>query len=349
MTDRSNTIKNFLKENGWSGAARETLLADASFRRYERLTLAGKSAMLMDAPPSHESVDKFITISQHLDSLGFSVPKIYTKDIKKGLLIIEDLGYETFTKALISEKSIKEIDLYNLAVDVLIKLHGYPIEVVLPPDTEAYCIDKLIEEAQLLCDWTWGALFGTLPETKMVNSYQAAWRETLTPFIKKEKTLVLRDYHVDNLMILKSRSGIAKCGLLDFQDAAIGHRVYDLMSLLEDARRDISSNIKETMLNRYISAFPSLDRKQFYAAFTVFAAQRHVKVIGIFTRLCMRDGKTVYIKHIPRVWRLLENTLSHPSLTPVANWFEKNIPPERRIAPSLIKMKYFTYFHAHSK
>ena len=121
------------------------------------------------------------------------------------------------------------------------------------------------------------------------------------------------------------------------------------LSLIEEARRDISTNIKETMLNRYISAFPSLDRKQFYAAFTVFAAQRHVKVIGIFTRLCMRDGKTVYIKHIPRVWRLLENTLSHPSLTPVANWFEKNIPPERRIAPSLIKMKYFTYFHAHSK
>ena len=154
---------------------------------------------------------------------------------------------------------------------------------------------------------------------------------------------------IDNLMVLKNRAGIAQCGLLDFQDAVIGHRVYDLMSLLEDARRDINSNIKENMLERYFNAFPTLERKPFSAAFAVFAAQRHAKVIGIFTRLCMRDGKTVYLKHIPRVWRLLESKLSHPSLAPVANWFELNIPHEKRIAPSLIKMKYFTYLQAHSK
>lgn len=349
MIDRQNTIKKFLDEEGWGKANREPLIADASYRRYERLALSGNLALLMDAPPPIESVEKFISISQHLYSLGFSTPKIYAKDIRKGLLIIEDLGNETFTKALSAKKTIDETNLYNLAVDVLIKLHNYSMGVILPPNTENYSIDHLLDEAQLLCDWTWGALFGTKPETKVIDSFQSAWIEALTPFIKIDETLVLRDYHVDNLMVLKNRSGIAECGLLDFQDAVIGHRAYDLMSLLEDARRDISIKIKETMLERYFRAFPSLERKQFSAAFAVFAAQRHTKVIGIFTRLCMRDGRTAYLRHIPRVWRLLESTLSHPSLAPVASWFETNIPPERRIAPSLIKMKYFTYLQAHSK
>ena len=349
MTDRQNSIKTFLDEKGWGRARREPLVADASFRRYERLILADRPAMLMNAPPPNERVDEFITISQHLYSQGFSTPKIYAADISKGLLIIEDLGNETFTKALSAKEPKIETDLYNLAVDVLIKLQSNLREHILPQNTQAYSIDNLLDEAQLLCDWTWGALFGNKPEIKVIDSYQAAWREALVPFIKKDETLVLRDYHVDNLMFLKNRSGIAKCGLLDFQDAVIGHRAYDLMSLLEDARRDISSEIKETMLERYLSAFPSLDKKSFSSAFAVFAAQRHAKVIGIFTRLCMRDGKTEYLKHIPRVWRLLKKSLSHPSLAPVANWFDSNIPPEKRIAPSLIKMKYFTYLQAHSK
>ena len=349
MTDRQNTIKIFLDKEGWGRAKREPLMADASFRRYERLELTGNLAMLMDAPPPIESIDKFITISQHLYSLGFSTPKVLARDISNGLLIIEDLGNETFTKALSANRSIDETNLYNLAVDVLIKLHNYPMKDVLPSNTENYSIDHLLDEAQLFCDWTWGALFGTKPETKVIDSFQSAWIEALTPFIKMDETLVLRDYHVDNLMVLKNRSGIAKCGLLDFQDAVIGHRAYDLMSLLEDARRDININIKEKMLERYFRAFPSLEKKQFSAAFAVFAAQRHTKVIGIFTRLCMRDGRTAYLRHIPRVWRLLESTLLHQSLAPVARWFETNIPPERRITPSLIKMKYFTYLQAHSK
>jgi aminoglycoside/choline kinase family phosphotransferase len=348
MTDRQNAIKTFLDANGWGGAGREPLVADASFRRYERLTLSGHRRMLMDAPPPNERVDEFITIAQHLDYLGFSTPKIYAQDINRGLLIIEDLGNETFTNVLLAEEKNEAI-LYKLAVDVLIELHSFSLKLILPPNTKTYSIERLLEESQLLCDWTWGALFGNKPEAKVINSYQAAWKETLSPFINTDKTLVLRDYHVDNLMVLKNRSGIARCGLLDFQDAVIGHRAYDLMSLLEDARRDISSNIKETMLERYFNAFPSLEREPFSAAFAVFAAQRHAKVIGIFTRLCMRDGKTVYLKYIPRVWRLLERALSHPSLAPVANWFDLHIPTEKRIAPSLIKMKYFTYLQAHSK
>jgi aminoglycoside/choline kinase family phosphotransferase len=206
---------------------------------------------------------------------------------------------------------------------------------VLPPNTPEYSIERLLDETQLLCDWTWGAIFGKPPEKAIKDSYQDSWEEALSHLSHQFETLVLRDYHVDNLMFLKSRSGIARCGLLDFQDAVLGHRAYDLMSLLEDARRDIRPALKEKMLERYFAAFPTLRREPFTAAFTVLAAQRHAKVIGIFTRLCIRDGKTGYIRHLPRVWRLLEEALSHPSLAPVANWFNSYIPHNKRIAPTL--------------
>jgi hypothetical protein len=148
------------------------------------------------------------------------------------------------------------------------------------------------------------------------------------------RTLVLRDYHVDNLMVLEGRPGVAACGLLDFQDALAGPAAYDLMSLLEDARRDIDPALADAMRRRYAAAFPELDRPAFDAAFAVLAAQRHAKVIGIFTRLCLRDGKPRYLGHIPRLWRLLERALEHPNLAPVADWFARNIPSERREKPS---------------
>ncbi len=135
-------------------------------------------------------------------------------------------------------------------------------------------------------------------------------------------------------MVLEGRSGIARCGLLDFQDAVLGPAAYDLASLLEDARRDIGPSLKAAMLERYFAAFPDLDRDTFTAAFAVLAAQRHAKVIGIFTRLYLRDGKPGYLEHIPRVWRLLEGALSHPALAPVADWFDAHIPAAKRIAPS---------------
>ena len=134
-------------------------------------------------------------------------------------------------------------------------------------------------------------------------------------------------------MKLSGRSGVQACGLLDFQDALAGPSAYDVMSLLEDARRDIPEPLKVKMLDRYCNAFPNLDRAKFETAFAVLGAQRHAKVIGIFTRLCWRDQKTVYLDHIPRVWRLLERSLRHPSLAPIAGWFEHHIPPSKRVTP----------------
>jgi len=332
MIDRGVAIASFLTAHGWGGAARAPLTADASFRRYERLTHGGRKAMLMDAPPPQENVDAFVAIARHLKSLGFSAPDIFAKDRESGFLIIEDVGDDTFTRVLAGTPP-PEADLYSLAVDVLVELHGIAAERVAPAGTERYSDKKLLIEALLLCDWTWEDIFGAPPGDTVRQSYQSAWREAFGHLRHQPDTLVLRDYHVDNLMVLKGRTGVARCGLLDFQDAVLGPAAYDLASLLEDARRDIDPGLKDAMLERYFTALPDLDREQFNAAFAVLAAQRHAKVIGIFTRLHLRDGKPGYLVHIPRVWRLLEGALTHPALAPVADWFDAHIPPANRVLP----------------
>ena len=333
VADRDNLIDSFLSAHGWDGARRNPLSGDASFRRYERLTLGRRKAMLMDAPPARENVDAWVAVARHLKSLGFSAPDILAKDKKNGFLIIEDLGDETFTRLLETADDATEAGLYSLAVDVLVELHAIAAEGALPTWLEDYDDDKLLEEALLLTDWTWPAIFGTAPADDVREAYGDAWLQSFAVLSRQPRTLVLRDYHVDNLMVLNGRQGIARCGLLDFQDAVRGPAAYDLMSLLEDARRDIPPDLCQAMLGRYYAAFPDLDRKAFAAAFAVLAAQRHAKVIGIFTRLCIRDGKPQYLGHIPRVWRLLEAALENPELSPVAQWFDAHVPPDKRGVP----------------
>ena len=165
------------------------------------------------------------------------------------------------------------------------------------------------------------------------QEYRDLWRLTLRHIRGVPETLVLRDYHVDNLMRLEGRDGTAACGLLDFQDAVCGPVTYDLMSLIEDARRDIAPEMAAAMRDRYLAAFPTLDRDSFEASMAVLGAQRHAKVIGIFTRLCVRDGKNDYLPHIPRVWRLLEAACGHPVLTPIRAWLDHHIPAKQRLIP----------------
>lgn len=326
---RDAAIDAFLAGAGWEAARRENLTGDASFRRYVRLHLPEGSAMLMDAPPVHEDVRPFARVARHLAVMGYSAPRLLAEDEDAGFLLLEDLGDATYTREL--ARGADERALYAMAVDLLIDLHRRTDAVAsgIPPYDDA----RLLAEAALLIDWYTPAITGAPVPDDARETYLAAWRAMLPLARRVPDTLVLRDYHVDNLMVVAGRAGLAACGLLDFQDAVIGPASYDLVSLLEDARRDLAPGLAGDMLARYLAAFPKLDHDAFRASYAIMGAQRNTKIVGIFTRLCRRDGKPRYLAHIPRVWRLLEGDLKHPSLAPVRAWFDRHLPPERRTVP----------------
>lgn len=333
MADRDYAIETFLGAVGWAGARREPLAADASFRRYERLHLNDTIAILMDAPPPKEDVTPFLRIARHLSAFGFSAPRILGEDVKRGFLLLEDLGDATYTRRLAA--GANEDELYTLATDTLIRLHELLSAENAPAETQSYDMDRLLPEAMLLVEWYLPAVTGQPTPDIVVKTYKDTWTRAFANVANKRETLVLRDYHVDNLMLLPNRMGVQRCGLLDFQDALVGARAYDLMSLVEDARRDIRPELRKKCIDRYLAAFPAVERKRFEADLAVLGAGRHAKVIGIFTRLWKRDGKAQYVHHIPRVWKLLERSLQHPELQPLLTWFDATIPPEQRRQPAL--------------
>jgi aminoglycoside/choline kinase family phosphotransferase len=328
--DRAARIAAFLAAAGWGAAERRTLAGDASFRRYDRLTRGGESAVLMDAPPPEEDVRPFLAVAGILRGLGLSAPAIVAQDVAAGLLLLEDLGDGTYTRLLAG--GADEAALYALAVDALIELQCRfdPAAALLPRYDET----RLLGEAALLVDWYVPAMTGEAMPDALRQEYLDAWRAVLPQAAGAAPTLVLRDYHVDNLLHLPQRPGVAACGLLDFQDAVVGPASYDLVSLLEDARRDVAPALAERMIERYLAAFPTADRTAFLASYAVLGAQRNCKIVGIFTRLWRRDGKPQYLPHIARVWRLIERDLAHPALAPVADFLARTIPsPLRGIPP----------------
>jgi aminoglycoside/choline kinase family phosphotransferase len=321
---RRRAMTAFLGAAGWGDASAMPLAVDASFRRYYRLMRAGSSAVLMDAPPPQEDIGPYVVIAALLRELGFSAPAVLAEDRDEGFLLLEDFGDDTYTRLL--ERGADEPALYRLAVDTLIALQR-AAELRGTPEIPPYDIERLLGEAALLVDW-----YRPLPN-ELRGEYLALWRAVLPDAMVSRPTLVLRDYHVDNLMLLPDRPGIKGCGLLDFQDAVTGPPSYDLVSLLEDARRDVPASLRRAMTERYLAAFPALDRTAFLRSAAILAAQRNCKILGIFTRLWKRDGKRQYLAHIPRVWRLLEADLRHPALTPIARWIDRHLPPETRCMP----------------
>ena len=330
MAEREAAIAAFLSASGWGDAKRQPLAGDASFRRYSRLERNGATAMLMDAPPPQEDVRPYLAVALTLRNLGFSAPAILAEEIPTGLLLIEDFGDDTYTRLL--ARKADEAELYALAIDVLVALHrGFAREAA--PGLPPYDDTRLLNEAALLVDWYLPAITGQATPPDLRAGYLELWRGLFAQARTVPSSLVLRDYHVDNLMRIKGRGGLAACGLLDFQDAVLGPVTYDLVSLLEDSRRDIASDLVASMRERYLAAFSDLDHAAFDASFAVLGAQRHCKVIGIFTRLDRRDHKPRYLAHIPRLWRLIDGNLRHPALEPVKHWLSEHIPPELRRIP----------------
>lgn len=329
MTSRDAAIARFLAEAGWGEAERAPLAGDASFRRYDRIRRDGRSAVLMDAPPPRNDVRPFLAIDRLLRAHGVSAPEVLADDAEAGLVLLEDFGDDTYGRVL--AKGGDEEALYRLAVDALIHLHReFRAEGAgLPTFGES----RALREVDVLLDWYWPALAVGPADAALRDSYRTAWRAVLPARDAVPRSLALFDFHIDNLMLLPGRNGIAACGVLDFQDAVLAPVSFDLVSLLEDARRDVSPGLAETLIRHYLAAFPELDARAFRASYAVIGAQRSTRILGTFARLKLRDSRPGYLVHIPRVWRWLGQDLTHPALRPVAAWFDRHIPAAQRIVP----------------
>jgi aminoglycoside/choline kinase family phosphotransferase len=314
------TIPPFLAEAGWHDAALDAVPGDASFRRYFRLKKAeGQRAILMHAPPPHEDPQPFLDVTDYLRQNNFRAPEIYAADAGQGLILLEDFGDRRMREHLDAQLG-DEDGIYRAAIDTLVRLEKAPVADIAPYDEAVY-----LRETGLLAEWYIPAM-GLNTDA---DAYDALWAKILAPLADAPAVTVLRDYHAENIMLLDDDAQ----GLIDYQDALIGHPAYDLVSILQDARRDVSPKLEAAMLHHYTAtAKPDYDLSLHYA---LLGAQRNTKIIGIFTRLWKRDGKERYLDFLPRMWGLLERDLAHPGLSPLKTWFDANIPVELRATSPL--------------
>jgi len=349
--ERVIAIRQFLDRAGFGLSARRRIQGDASTRSYERLTRNGATYILMnsprrpDGPPVREGkpysaiahlaedVTPFVAMARALRGRGFSAPAIFAADRQAGLLVIEDLGDELVVEG---DPPSPIESRYEAATHFLAELHAETLQSVVPVENgveyhiPSYDMEAFMIEAELLLDWYLPKLGARISDIKR-NAYRSHWHELLLPLTRGTQTWVLRDFHSPNLLWLAERDGTARVGLLDFQDAVMGHPAYDLASLLQDARVDVPEMMEITLLSHYVrarmSANPGFDAAEFARAYATLAAQRASKILGIFARLEMRDKKPQYLRHLPRIWSYLQRSLAHPALTPLAGWYRANVPP----------------------
>jgi aminoglycoside/choline kinase family phosphotransferase len=323
MADRDTRARTFLAEAGWGAAVRSPLAGDASNRRYERLRAAdtGATAVLMDAPPERgEDVGPFCAIARHLSALGLSAPALLAVDEAHGFLLLEDLGDALLARVAAADPALERPG-YTAAVDALIALHRSP----LPPGITAYDAPVMARLAGLAYD-KYAAGVHEAPDPARRDAAIAGLQGLIAAHAPAQPVLVLRDYHAENLLWLPERAGPARVGLLDFQDAMAGHPAYDLVSLLQDVRRDVPAPLEAALIAHYL-AQTGADPLAFRAAYAVMGAQRHLRVLGVFARLCTDYGKPHYLNWMPRVWALLERCLADPALAPVADLLRRDLPP----------------------
>lgn len=323
---REAAIRDFLSREGWAAARRVPLAGDASARRYERLRLRERSAVLMDMPPaSGLAPAPFLGVTRWLRDAGFSAPDVLAAAPDLGLVLLEDLGDDTFARLCAADPA-RETDLYAAAIDCLVE-----IQRLSPPTGDAawtpprYDMTIFFREARLAAEWYLPAATGAPVPAEAPDDYVALVEAAVAPLLDAPPVAVLVDYHVENLVWLPERAGVARVGILDHQDLRVGHPAYDVISLLEDARRDTSPELRAAMLARYLAA-SGAEAVSFARAAHVLAAQRNLKILGLFTRLCRRDGKPRYLDHLPRVWDHLLRDLDHPLLAPLASWVRARLP-----------------------
>lgn len=319
MPDRARLAMAFLESAGWADARREALAGDASARRYERLFRADGRAVLMDAPPGQgEDIEPFVRVDRHLRTLGLSAPQILHEDAAQGFLLLEDLGDDLFAR-LIPRRPDIERPLYTEAVEVLAVLQAHP---ALPDLPDATATDWA-EAAAFALDWYASGIRDDRPDRE---AFVTALADTLAAHADGGRVMILRDYHAENLLWLPDRLGVARVGVLDFQLAQMGQPGYDLVSLCQDARRDVSPDVEAATIRHFV-ARTGADDAAFARAYAVLGAQRALRIIGVFARLAMHQGKPGYLPMIPRVWDHLQRNLAHPALSDVARICGASLPP----------------------
>ena len=332
--ERGPEMDAFLSRSGWQGAVRRMLAGDASFRRYERVTHQNIVAVLMDAPPPWEDVRPFLEITHHLAEFGVTVPKIIASDEESGFLLLEDLGDQSFSR-LLKVNPARETEIYLAATDALAIIHSASqkntdhLKTVLKP----YDMAVYLREVALLVEWFLPQVVGMKQAKSLRNDYLTMWEKILQTANLKQSCLVHRDYHADNLFWLDDRKGHLAVGMIDYQDALWGDPAYDLASLLEDARRDVNPQTTADCFARFATSTGE-EAHELAQRYAVLAAQRNAKIIGIFMRLCVRDGKEHYLDYLPRVWGHFIHDLSHPTLAPIKQFIDAHIPLDWRGRPT---------------
>jgi len=355
--------------NGGNGAANGNgcshelryLQGDASIRRYGRLARGeAGNAILMDwprqpdGPPirnglpysrlAHlaEDVRPFVAVANALAAAGLTVPRIHAQDLDNGFLVLDDLGDRVFGSE-ITGGATDQATLWSAATDALVELRRAPAPQALPVDgngvheVASYDTGAMAIETELLIDWYWPALRGAAVPDSERAAFTGAWADVFAELAKLPPGWVLRDYHSPNLLWLPEREGIARVGVIDFQDAMRGPAAYDLVSLLQDARVDVAPELEADLFERYCAgaaAHGAFDREAFAFAYAALGAQRNTKIVGIFARLAKRDGKPGYLQHIPRLWRYLDRDLAHPRLAALRRWYDRNFPADARAIPA---------------
>ncbi|MEH6494594.1 MAG: phosphotransferase [Pseudomonas marincola] len=310
-------ITAFLEKNNWGSSSRTKLAGDASSRQYERLTRFDGTAILM-IDPDTEVVQKFLSVTDILQTAGYSAPTVLAFDLASGLVLLEDFGNDLF--AWLLTEGADEEALYELATDFLIDLSNQTRPTGLPYFSSNYVLDQ----NTMFLDWyVPKATDKTLPDNARFF-FQQIWRQLLKNLEDDKEVLLLRDFHAENLLYLSDRDGLKALGLLDYQDAMTGPAAYDLVSLLQDARRDVSPEIAGKMLDRYI-AKSGVDETEFRRMYAILGAHRALRIMGIFTRLADRDNKPRYLEFMPRMIAHFQTNLTHPDLLALKHWITVSI------------------------
>jgi aminoglycoside/choline kinase family phosphotransferase len=363
--ERDTAMRAFLKSAGWGNALVTPLPGDASTRHYFRIAHGSRKAMLMDQPQQAETpvaaahatpderralgynavarlaggdVARFVAAANYLRARGLSAPDIYADDPAQGFALLEDLGDSLYFDTLATGRA-DEHEIYLAAADVLARLHEEDAPALLSPGKPFHAYDETAQlaEVDLLLEWFVPLALGRQATPQEAADYRALWKNALDATRSHAPVFVHRDYHAQNLLWLPERDGIARVGLLDFQDAVAGSRAQDLMHLVEDARRDVSPDVAAATVRHYRDLAKARDEafddKQFGAEMATMAAQRNARIVGIFARLYKRDGKPRYLEYLPRVWGYLNRDLEHPALAPLKAWYDRTIPMEARGRP----------------